>query len=83
MKEDVEKSIPPKEETLVEVELTLIQKKYYKALLERNRDILYKGCVGKNVPNMMNLMMQLRLIIPFETHAYILSSIGRCVIIHF
>ena len=34
LKEDVEKSVPPKEETLIEVELTLAQKKYYRALYE-------------------------------------------------
>ena len=33
----VEKSIPPKEETIVEVELTSIQKQYYRAVLEQNR----------------------------------------------
>ncbi|PRP87395.1 chromodomain helicase hrp1 [Planoprotostelium fungivorum] len=60
MKEDVEKSIPPKEETLVEVELTSLQKKYYRAMLERNRDFLNKGCIGKNVPNLINVVMQLR-----------------------
>lgn len=30
LKEDVEKSVPPKEETIIEVELTLSQKKYYR-----------------------------------------------------
>jgi SNF2 family DNA or RNA helicase len=36
LKEDVEKSVPPKEETLIEVELTLAQKQYYRALYEKN-----------------------------------------------
>jgi len=36
MKEDVEKAIAPKEETIIEVELTRLQKKYYRAILERN-----------------------------------------------
>ena len=36
MKEDVEKSLKPKEETIVEVELTNIQKKYYRGILEKN-----------------------------------------------
>ncbi|MGM5143005.1 SNF2-related protein, partial [Escherichia coli] len=36
VKEDVEKSLPPKEETIIEVALTPIQKKYYKAIYERN-----------------------------------------------
>jgi SNF2 family DNA or RNA helicase len=42
LKEDVEKSIPPKEETIIEVELTSIQKQYYRALLDRNRQFLMK-----------------------------------------
>jgi chromodomain-helicase-DNA-binding protein 7 len=36
LKEDVEKSVPPKEETLIEVELTVLQKQYYRALYEKN-----------------------------------------------
>eukprot|EP01114_Cavostelium_apophysatum_P015128 TRINITY_DN4061_c0_g1_i1.p1 TRINITY_DN4061_c0_g1~~TRINITY_DN4061_c0_g1_i1.p1 ORF type:complete len:2056 (-),score=800.22 TRINITY_DN4061_c0_g1_i1:68-6235(-) len=72
MKEDVEKSIPPKEETLVEVELTSIQKQYYKAFLEKNRDFLNKGCVGKNVPNLINLFMQLRKIC---NHPYLIPGV--------
>jgi SNF2 family DNA or RNA helicase len=35
IKEEVEKSIAPKEETIIEVELTQLQKKYYRAILER------------------------------------------------
>ena len=36
LKGDVEKSLPGKEETLVEVELTQLQKRYYKAIFEKN-----------------------------------------------
>lgn len=36
LKEHVEKSIAPKQETIVEVELTRTQKKYYRAIHERN-----------------------------------------------
>lgn len=61
LKEDVEKSLAPKEETIVEVELTNIQKKYYRAILERNFAFLAKGaCSNANVPNLMNAMMELR-----------------------
>ena len=60
MKEDVEKSLKPKEETIVEVELTNIQKKYYRAILERNFAFLNKGSSNANVPNLMNTMMELR-----------------------
>jgi SNF2 family DNA or RNA helicase len=48
MKENVEKSIAPKEETIIEVELTSIQKQYYKAILERNYGFLSKGTKGNN-----------------------------------
>ena len=61
MKEDVEKSLKPKEETIVEVELTNIQKKYYRAILERNFTFLVKASGGNaNIPNLMNTMMELR-----------------------
>ncbi|KAH3744388.1 chromodomain helicase DNA binding protein [Pelomyxa schiedti] len=61
MKGDVEKSIPPKEETVVEVELTVLQKQYYRAILEKNREFLNKGCANNaNVPNLLNIVMQLR-----------------------
>ena len=43
MKEDVEKSIAPKEETIVEVDLMDIQKRWYKAILERNFSVLNSG----------------------------------------
>jgi SNF2 family DNA or RNA helicase len=56
----VEKSIPPKEETIVEVELTSIQKQYYRAVLEQNRSFLNRGCIGHNVPHLLNVAIQLR-----------------------
>ncbi|XP_025832998.1 chromodomain-helicase-DNA-binding protein 7 isoform X3 [Agrilus planipennis] len=60
LKEDVEKSLAPKEETVVEVELTNIQKKYYRGILERNFSFLQKGTTHANIPNLMNTMMELR-----------------------
>lgn len=60
LKEDVEKSLAPKEETIIEVELTNVQKKYYRAILERNFQFLTKGNTSANVPNLMNTMMELR-----------------------
>ena len=60
LKEDVEKNLAPKEETIVEVELTNTQKKYYRAILERNFFFLSKGSNSSNVPNLMNTMMELR-----------------------
>lgn len=60
VKEDVEKSLPPKEETLVEVSLTPIQKAFYKAIYERNTAFLFKGAKPSNAPSLMNVMMELR-----------------------
>lgn len=59
LKEDVEKNLAPKEETIIEVELTNIQKKYYRAILERNFQFLAKG-TNSSVPSLMNTMMELR-----------------------
>lgn len=46
-KEDVEKTIPVKEETVIEVELTNPQKKWYRAILEKNFSFLKKGTKSK------------------------------------
>lgn len=50
LKEDVEKSLQPKEETIIEVQLSNIQKKYYRAVLEKNFTHLMKG----STPSLMN-----------------------------
>jgi chromodomain-helicase-DNA-binding protein 7 len=55
VKEDVEKSLPPKEETILEVSLTPIQKTYYKAIYERNTSFLFKGAKPGNAPSLMNV----------------------------
>ncbi|CAO0794785.1 unnamed protein product [Mucor circinelloides] len=60
-KEDVEKTIPVKEETVIEVELTNPQKKWYRAILEKNFSFLKKGAKSnKEMPHLRNIMMQLR-----------------------
>lgn len=60
IKEDVEKSLPPKEETIVEVALTSSQKQFYRAIYERNTMHLFKGTKSSNQPSLMNVMMELR-----------------------
>lgn len=57
LKEDVEKSLGPKEETIIEVQLSDMQKKFYRAILERNFSHL---CKGTSAPSLMNVMMELR-----------------------
>lgn len=72
MKEDVEKGIAPKEETIVEVELTTIQKSYYRAIFERNFDSLNMGAKASNIPSLLNIMMQLR---KCCNHPYLLRGV--------
>ena len=60
VKEEEEKSIPRKQETIVEVELTITQKQYYKAMYDRNRSFLYKGCKRADIPSLMHVETQLR-----------------------
>jgi superfamily II DNA or RNA helicase len=59
-KEDVEKSIPPKEETIINVELTSRQKQYYRAIFDRNRSFLSKGVGTAPAANLVNIEMELR-----------------------
>ena len=47
----------------MQVELTVIQKQYYRAILERNFTFLSKGSSsssGPAVPSLINVMMELR-----------------------
>jgi len=60
VKEDVEKALPPKEETILEVSLTPIQKQFYKAIYDRNTAFLFKGAKPSNAPSLMNVVMELR-----------------------
>ena len=58
-KEHVEKSVPPKQEVLIEVELTAIQKQYYRAIYEQKTSFLCKK-EAKDGPSLSNLAMELR-----------------------
>jgi len=80
VKEDVEKSIPRKEETIIEVELTLVQKQYYRAILERNRLFLYRGCDKSNLPGLSNIEMQLR---KCCNHPYLINGVEEKDVVEF
>ena len=60
VKEDVAKDIPAKEETVIDVELTSIQKQYYRAIFEHNHAFLNMGSTRQNAPKLMNIQMELR-----------------------
>lgn len=73
IKRDVDKTIAPKEETIIEVELTTIQKKYYRAILERSFDNLVQGSKSRSaLPSLLNIMMQLR---KCCNHPYLLRGV--------
>ena len=61
-KENVETSVPPKEEMIIEVELTAPQKQYYRALYENNKSFLCRPSATSkhNGPSLTNLAMELR-----------------------
>jgi superfamily II DNA or RNA helicase len=59
VKEDVAKDIPAKEETIIDVELTMAQKTYYRAIFERNHSFLMQSTKG-GLPKLMNIQMELR-----------------------
>lgn len=60
VKEDVAKDIPAKEETVIDVELTAIQKQYYRAIFEHNHAFLNMGAGRATAPKLMNIQMELR-----------------------
>eukprot|EP00474_Spongospora_subterranea_P006783 CRZ07241.1 hypothetical protein [Spongospora subterranea] len=59
MKHDVATNIAPKQETIVQIELTQKQKIYYKAVFEKNVSVL-KNASRSSLPSLMNIAMQLR-----------------------
>lgn len=61
-KENVETSVPPKEEVIIEIELTVPQKQYYRALYENNKAFLCRSSASSknNGPSLTNLAMELR-----------------------
>lgn len=60
VKEDVATDIPAKFETVIDVELTTLQKQYYRAIFEKNQAFLLRAAKGCVVPKLMNIQMELR-----------------------
>lgn len=57
MKGDVEKDLPDRQEIVIDVEMTMLQKRLYKAIYEKNTEFLFQK---SSVPSLMNIGMQLR-----------------------
>lgn len=60
LKADVLKSMPTKSEFIVRVELSPMQKKYYKYILTKNYEALNSKGGGGNACSMLNVMMDLK-----------------------
>jgi len=57
LKSDVEKSLPPKKETILKIGMSDMQKKYYAALLQKDMDAVTGGA---DRSRLLNIVMQLR-----------------------
>jgi SNF2 family DNA or RNA helicase len=59
LKQDVETKLPPKEEIIIEVELTALQQQFYRAICERNLHA-WESPAASVVPSLNNITMELR-----------------------
>jgi SNF2 family DNA or RNA helicase len=59
VKKDVEKSLPAKVEQILRVEMTRLQKQYYKLILTKNYKELSRGAKG-SVSSLINIVMDLK-----------------------
>ncbi|PIA61608.1 hypothetical protein AQUCO_00300848v1 [Aquilegia coerulea] len=57
LKSDVEKGLPPKKETILKVGMTPLQKQFYRALLQKDLEVVNAGGERKRL---LNIAMQLR-----------------------
>jgi SNF2 family DNA or RNA helicase len=60
LKEVVDKTIPVKEETIINIELMTMQKIYYFHIYKHNAEFLRMGCTKSNMPSLINIEMELR-----------------------
>jgi SWI/SNF-related matrix-associated actin-dependent regulator of chromatin subfamily A member 5 len=58
LKADVEKGLPPKKETILKVGLTEMQRRYYRALIQKDIDSIQAGTGDRS--RLLNIVMQLR-----------------------
>ena len=70
LKADVLKSMPSKSEFIVRVELSVMQKKYYKAILTKNYEAL-QSKLGGGHQSLLNIVMQLK---KCCNHPYLLQA---------
>ncbi|KAE9455218.1 hypothetical protein C3L33_12848, partial [Rhododendron williamsianum] len=90
-KSDVEKGLPPKKETILKVGMSQMQKQYYKALLQKDLEVVNAGGERKRL---LNIAMQLRKCSnhpylfqgaepgpPYTTGEHLISNAGKMVLL--
>ncbi|KAH0789190.1 F/Y-rich N-terminus family protein [Histomonas meleagridis] len=84
-KSDVEKSLTPLEEIIIECPMTQHQKAYYKSIYNKNIEYLVRGAHSRNMTNLQNISMELRKVC---NHPYLINGaedqilIERCEMNH-
>ncbi|KAK7348209.1 hypothetical protein VNO80_22759 [Phaseolus coccineus] len=91
LKSDVEKGLPPKKETILKVGMSQMQKQYYKALLQKDLEVVNSGGERKRL---LNIAMQLRKCCnhpylfqgaepgpPFTTGDHLITNAGKMVLL--
>ncbi|KAG7026292.1 ISWI chromatin-remodeling complex ATPase CHR11 [Cucurbita argyrosperma subsp. argyrosperma] len=91
LKSDVEKGLPPKKETILKVGMSQMQKQYYRALLQKDLEVVNAGGERKRL---LNIAMQLRKCCnhpylfqgaepgpPYTTGDHLITSAGKMVLL--
>ncbi|XP_057806008.1 ISWI chromatin-remodeling complex ATPase CHR17-like isoform X2 [Salvia miltiorrhiza] len=91
LKSDVEKGLPPKKETILKVGMSQMQKQYYRALLQKDLEVVNAGGERKRL---LNVAMQLRKCCnhpylfqgaepgpPYTTGEHIIENAGKMVLL--
>jgi len=78
LKGDVEKSIAPLEEVIIECSMTQHQRAYYQSIFSKNLDYLTRGAHKKNSTNLQNVFMELRKVC---NHPYLIKGAEEQILI--
>ncbi|KAA8527483.1 hypothetical protein F0562_034802 [Nyssa sinensis] len=91
LKSDVEKGLPPKKETILKVGMSQMQKQFYKALLQKDLEVVNAGGERKRL---LNIAMQLRKCCnhpylfqgaepgpPYTTGEHLITNAGKMVLL--
>jgi chromodomain-helicase-DNA-binding protein 1 len=71
LKRDVEKSLPAKNEKILRVPLSALQRQYYRWVLTRNFKELNRGLTGQSATTLSNIMIELKKVC---NHPYLFSN---------